>query len=172
MKPPTWREFVDFVGGGQRPAPKAAAAAGGGGVASLGIPEKARTPAEDIEEKWGDLFFLSKADLFHQGSLNNFEKDVVFFFKKPAIFFDVKILIASSPLFQNHFTNLCFRFQALISPIKMHEEISESHGREKIVSKGHNETPLIFSVRFWNKFVLVNGEPLRSIIIAKGKWTI
>ena len=51
---------MDFVGGGQRPAPKAAAAAGGGGVASLGIPEKARTPAEDIEEKWGDLFSCLK----------------------------------------------------------------------------------------------------------------
>ena len=46
-----------MLGGGQRPAPKAAAAAGGGGVASLGIPEKARTPAEDIEEKWGGPFF-------------------------------------------------------------------------------------------------------------------
>lgn len=55
---------VDFVGGGQRPAPKAAAAAGGGGVASLGIPEKARTPVEDIEEKWGGPFFPVQADLF------------------------------------------------------------------------------------------------------------
>lgn len=94
----------------------------------------------------GGTFFSCPSRSIPAGSLNNFKKKskrTLFLFNTSHLF-DVKILIASSPLFHNHFTNLCFRFQALISPIKMHEEISESHGREKIVSKGHNETPFFF----------------------------
>ena len=64
-----------------------------------------------------------------------------FFFVKKTAIFDAMIFGSSIQLKQP-FTNR--RFQAMISPIKIREEISESHGRENFGLKGHNEAPSFF----------------------------